>query len=67
MRRASSRGRPRIFMLPYRGVESSRPVTGTKRRCKFLIGDGVIRSLILTLESRAQMIEYARVQTVAVR
>ena len=56
MRRASSRGRPRIFMLPYRGVETSRLAAGTKGRCKSLIGDGVIGSLILTMESRAQMI-----------
>ena len=65
MRRASSRGRPRISMLPYRGIETSRLVTGTKGRCKFVVADGVIRNLMLTMESRAQMIEYARVWTVA--
>ena len=40
MRRASSRGRPRISMLPYRGIETSRLVTGTKGRCKFVVADG---------------------------
>ena len=45
MCRASSRGRPRIFMLPYRGIEISRPVTGTKRRRKFVVADGTQSAL----------------------